>query len=94
MKCPYVMKRCTKCEEILHVSRYYKKKSCKYGLNSVCKKCNAEYKKQWYKDNKDKRDYQVEANMEEINVEDLYKLSAPIDAFLAQAAEKDWFAIG
>ena len=40
---------------------------------------------------KDKSDYPVEANM---NVEDLYKLSAPIDAFLAQAAERDWFAIG
>ena len=43
---------------------------------------------------KGKSDYPVEANMEEINVEDLYKLSAPIDAFLTQAAEKDWFAIG
>lgn len=43
---------------------------------------------------KDKSDYPVEANMEEINVEDLYSLSAPIDAFLAQAAERDWFAVG
>ena len=40
------------------------------------------------------RDKTVETNMEEINVEDLYKLSAPIDAFLAQAAERDWFAVG
>ena len=40
------------------------------------------------------KDKSVEANMEEINVEDLYKLSAPIDAFLAQAAERDWFAVG
>ena len=43
---------------------------------------------------RDKSDYPVEANMEEINVKDLYKLSAPIDAFLAQAAERDWFAVG
>ena len=43
---------------------------------------------------KDKSDYPVEANMDEINVEDLYKLSAPIDAFLAEAAERDWFAVG
>lgn len=43
---------------------------------------------------RDKSDYPVETNMEDINVEDLYKLSAPIDAFLAQAAERDWFAIG
>lgn len=40
---------------------------------------------------RDKSDYPVEAN---INGEDLYKLSAPIDAFLAQAAERDWFAVG
>ena len=40
---------------------------------------------------KDKSDYPVEANM---NVEDLYSLSAPIDAFLAEAAKRDWFAIG
>ena len=38
---------------------------------------------------KDKSDYPVEAN-----VEDLYSLSAPIDAFLAEAAKRDWFAIG
>ena len=43
---------------------------------------------------KDKSDYPVEANMEEINVEDLYSLSAPIDAFLAEAAKRDWLAIG
>ena len=37
---------------------------------------------------------EVECNMDEINIEDLYSLSAPIDAFLVQAAERDWFAIG
>ena len=37
---------------------------------------------------------EVECNMDEINIEDLYSLSAPIDAFLAQAAERDWFAVG
>ena len=37
---------------------------------------------------------EVECNMDEINVEDLYSLSAPIDAFLAEAAKRDWFAIG
>ena len=39
--------------------------------------------------NRDKSDCPVETN-----VEDLYKLSAPIDAFLVQAAERDWFAVG
>lgn len=41
-----------------------------------------------------KSDCPVEMNMDEINVEDLYSLSAPIDAFLAEAAKRDWFAIG
>ena len=40
---------------------------------------------------RDKSDCPVETNM---NVEDLYSLSAPIDAFLAEAAKRDWFAIG
>ena len=40
---------------------------------------------------RDKSDCPVEMN---INVEDLYSLSAPIDAFLAEAAKRDWFAIG
>ena len=43
---------------------------------------------------KNKSEPDVECNMDDINVEDLYSLSAPIDAFLAQAAERDWFAIG
>ena len=37
---------------------------------------------------------EVERNMDEINVEDLYSLSAPIDAFLAEAEKRDWFVIG
>lgn len=40
---------------------------------------------------KSKSEPEVECNMD---VEDLYSLSAPIDAFLAEAAERDWFAVG
>ena len=36
----------------------------------------------------------AEYNVEELTAEDLYALSAPIDAFLVQAAERDWFAVG
>ena len=43
---------------------------------------------------KNKSEPDVECNMDDINVEDLYSLSAPIDAFLAEAAKRDWFAIG
>lgn len=41
--------------------------------------------------NKGKSEPEVECNMD---VEDLYSLSAPIDAFLAEAAKRDWSAIG
>ena len=40
---------------------------------------------------KSKSEPEVECNMD---VEDLYSLSVPIDAFLAEAAKRDWFAIG
>ena len=30
MKCPYVMKKCTKCGEIKHISRFHKDKNGKY----------------------------------------------------------------
>ena len=43
---------------------------------------------------KSKSEPEVECNMDDINVEDLYSLSAPIDAFLVEAAKRDWFAIG
>lgn len=43
---------------------------------------------------KNKSEPDVECNMNDINVEDLYSLSAPIDAFLAEAAKRDWFAVG
>ena len=57
MNTPYVFKRCTKCGEWLVASTYnFNKNKCKkYGLESKCKKCRAEYSKQWYKNNKDKK---------------------------------------
>ena len=71
MNIPYVFKTCTKCGETLPATTEYfhKKKTGKYGLSSICKKCAlervkqynkdnkdkiAKYKKQWYEDNKDK----------------------------------------
>ena len=49
-------KTCTKCGETLPATTEYfhKKKSGKYGLSSTCKKCRAEYGKQYHNDNKDK----------------------------------------
>ena len=56
MNIPYVFKRCSKCGEwkVASTVNFYKKKDGKYGLNSICKKCSAEYKKQHYENNKDK----------------------------------------
>ena len=66
MKCPFVIKVCTKCKRILVANEmnFYKGNS-KYGLHSKCKICERryrqdnkekikEYKKQYYEDNKEK----------------------------------------
>ena len=56
MNIPYVFKKCTKCGEWLVASEvdFRKKKGGKYRLTSQCKKCEAEYNKQRYENNKDK----------------------------------------
>ena len=56
MNTPYVFKRCTKCGETLPATTEYfhKAKGGKYGLRGKCKKCEAEYGKQYREDNKDK----------------------------------------
>ena len=36
----------------------------------------------------------AEYNVEELTADDLYALSAPIDAYLAEALAKDWLAVG
>ena len=54
MKCPYVMKRCSKCGEIKHISKFYKMKNNKYGVRPDCKECHNKYKKKYNNDNKDK----------------------------------------
>ena len=55
MKCPFVMKRCKKCNELLvaNTINFYKKKDGKYGLRSRCKKCDNAQKKKYYEENKE-----------------------------------------
>ena len=64
-----LFKKCSKCEEILHVSRYYKSKKCKYGVNSYCKQCqnnqNKEYKEKHEQEIKDYQDKYKEEHREE-----------------------------
>ena len=53
MKCPYVMKKCTKCGEIKHISKFYKSKNKRYGVRNDCKICHNKYSKKWREDNND-----------------------------------------
>lgn len=55
MKCPFVMRRCKKCNMLLvaNTMNFYKKKDGKYGLRSRCKKCDNAQKKKYYEENKE-----------------------------------------
>lgn len=56
MNIPYVMKKCSKCGEwkVASTDNFHRSKSCKYGLESQCKKCRNKKNKQWRLENKDK----------------------------------------
>lgn len=49
MNCPLVMKMCSQCGEILHVSKYHKDKRKKYGVQNKCRVCVKEYNKAYQK---------------------------------------------
>lgn len=46
---PYIFKKCKECGKILHLFKFKKRKSCKYGRGNKCKECenkhNAKYRK-------------------------------------------------
>ncbi len=72
MSCPYCIKVCTKCGEILVANsmNFRKSKNGKFGLTSRCKRCDKEYFKEYYENNKEeikeyKKEY-YEDNKEEI----------------------------
>lgn len=46
-----ITKKCSKCGRELPLSEFNKDKSRKDGLQSYCKSCQKQYKKQWYADN-------------------------------------------
>ena len=46
-------KTCTKCNIEKELSEFHKKKTGKYGVNSICKKCKKIYSKQYAKENKE-----------------------------------------
>jgi len=47
-------KQCSKCKEIKHIKDFYKKKGSKLGVHSLCKECQKELMKRYYKNNKEK----------------------------------------
>ena len=55
MKCPFLIKICTKCKRILVANKmnFGRHKNGKWGLNSKCKLCKKKYRKQYYENNKE-----------------------------------------
>ena len=55
MKCPFVIKVCSICKEILvaYSGNFGKEKAGKYGLRSKCKRCRKIEKKKYYEENKE-----------------------------------------
>ena len=49
-----LFKKCSKCGEILHVSRFYKRKTGKYGVISECKICYKDRNKNYNDNHKEK----------------------------------------
>ena len=57
MKCPFCIKICTKCGELLvaYNGNFNKNKTSKSGLNSKCKKCVREQSKKRYEENREEK---------------------------------------
>ena len=48
-------KRCTKCGALLPLDQFHRNRSRKDGRQSLCKPCNIERNKRWYRENPDAR---------------------------------------
>ncbi len=59
---------CSKCHEVKSVSEFYKDKSQKDGVKTMCKDCKKQYQKQNYKQNADKiKEYKKEYRKQNID---------------------------
>lgn len=67
MKCPFVIKICTKCKELLVANNinFHKQKTGKWGLRSSCRKCNKSRGRLYYNNNKEKYETYREEHREE-----------------------------
>ena len=56
MKCPFCIKKCTKCGELLvaYEGNFRRQKGGKWGLYASCKRCVKQYNKQYYERTKNK----------------------------------------
>ena len=53
-----LFKKCTKCGEIKHISRFYKMKNGKHGVRSICKECAYKQTKTYRENNREQyREY-------------------------------------
>ena len=70
MNIPYAMKKCGKCGRwlVANTDNFHRSKTHKYGLQTECKKCKSNRRKQYYEANKEKelerRKQYYEANRE------------------------------
>ena len=53
-----LFKKCNKCGEILHISKFYKNKEGRYGVRPDCKECHNKRSKKFYKENKNDKGFQ------------------------------------
>lgn len=55
MKCPFCIKQCSKCKQLLvaYKNNFNKHPNGKYGLQNKCKNCISQYNKQNYEENQD-----------------------------------------
>lgn len=77
MKCPYCIKKCTKCNKlkVAYEGNFHKSKDgSKYGLRAICKVCNKQRDKQYKKENKEKiKQYQEEHKEERKEYQKRYR---------------------
>ena len=69
MRCPFVIKKCTKCSRLLIANEinFSKNKNGKWGLSARCKKCDKKYNKQWRKNNPEYQKQWHKEHKEKVN---------------------------
>lgn len=69
MRCPFVIKKCTKCGRLLIANEinFSKNKNEKWGLSARCKKCDKKYNKQWRKNNPEYQKQWHKEHKEKVN---------------------------